>query len=821
MLNLAEYRNKADRLADLLPWAALVAPGIVLNKDGSFQRTFRFRGPDLESATEAELVGLCARANNALKRLGSGWALFFEAERLEAQDYPRSNFPDAASWLVNEERRAAFEEGRQGRHFESRYHLTLLYMPPPDAQARTENALLDSDRKGEGDGGARNWRQEQARFRDETERVLDLLSGFLPEIRALDDAETLTFLHGVISTKRHPVAVPETPMYLDGVLVDTPLTGGLEPMLGDWHLRTLTILGFPNATRPGILDALNHQDLAYRWGTRFLPLDKTAATKVLTRLRRQWFAKRKSITAILREVLTNEPAALVDSDADNKALDADAALQALGSDHVGFGYLTTTITVWDEDREAAEEKVRAVERIVNGLGFTCIRETANAVEAWLGSLPGHVYANVRQPLVHTLNLAHIMPLSAVWAGPAHNAHLDGPPLLYAETSGSTPFRLSTHVGDAGHMLIVGPTGAGKSVLLSLIALQFRRYAGSQVTIFDKGNSARAAVLAMGGEHHALGAAPDDITNALAFQPLRNIDDPATRSWAAEWTGALLAHERVTVTPEVKEAVWSALGNLATAPAEERTLTGLSVLVQANALKAALQPYTLDGPFGRLLDAAEDRLALSDVQCFETEELMHEAGVVLPVLTYLFHRLEDRFDGRPTLLILDEAWVYLDNPLFAARIREWLKVLRKKNVSVIFATQSLADVAESSIAPAIIESCPQRIFLPNDRAIEPQARAAYERFGLNERQIELIAQATPKRHYYLQSQRGNRLFELGLGPVALALCGASDPNSQTLIDTILSEHGTEGFAARFLTARGLDWAADIIGQFSPQAQEPKS
>ena len=414
MLNLSEYRNRADRLADLLSWAALIAPGIVLNKDGSFQRTFRFRGPDLESATEAELVGLCARANNALKRLGSGWALFFEAERLEALDYPHSNFPDAASWIVDEERRADFEEGRQGRHFESLYHLTLLYMPPPDAQARTENALLDSGRKGEGDGGVRNWRQELARFRDETERVLDLLGGFLPEIRALDDAETLTFLHGVISTKRHPVAVPETPMYLDGVLVDTPLTGGLEPMLGDWHLRTLTILGFPNATRPGILDALNRQDFAYRWVTRFVPLDKTAATKVLTRLRRQWFAKRKSITAILREVLTNEPAALVDSDADNKTLDADAALQALGGDHVAFGYLSTTVTVWDEDREAAEEKARAVERIVNGLGFTCIRETVNAVEAWLGSLPGHVYANVRQPLVHTLNLAHLMPLSAVW-----------------------------------------------------------------------------------------------------------------------------------------------------------------------------------------------------------------------------------------------------------------------------------------------------------------------------------------------------------------------------------------------------------------------
>lgn len=810
MLNLSEYRHNADRLADHLPWAALIAPGVVLNKDGGLQRTFGFRGPDLESASEAELIGLCARANNALKRCGSGWALFFEAERVEALHYPASAFPDPASWLVDEERRVAFEEGKQGKHFESHYYLTLFFMPPPDAQARTESALLDSGRK----EGERDWKRELARFRDETDRILDLLSGFLPEIVALDDAETLTFLHGVLSTKLHSLAVPETPLYLDGVLADTPFTGGLEPMLGDEYLRALTIMGFPNATRPGILDALNHQDFAYRWTTRFIPLDKTEATKVLTRIRRQWFAKRKSITALLREVMTSEASTLVDNDADNKALDADAALQALGGDHVGFGYLTTTIIVRDPNRQQADDKARAVESIINNLGFTCIRESVNAVEAWLGSLPGHVYANVRQPLVHTLNLAHLMPLSAVWAGPTRNVHLDGPPLFYADTSGATPFRFCPHVGDVGHMLIVGPTGAGKSVLLALIALQFRRYAGSQVYIFDKGLSSRAAVLAMGGEHHALGA-----DKALAFQPLRNIDDPATRSWAAEWIAALLVHEKAAVTPEVKDALWSALGNLAGAPPEERTLTGLSVLVQAKPLKAALQPYTLEGPFGRLLDAAEDRLALSNVQCFEMEELMREAGVVLPVLTYLFHRLEERFDGRPTLLILDEAWAYLDNPLFAARIREWLKVLRKRNVSVIFATQSLADIADSSIAPALIESCPQRIFLPNDRAVEPQARVAYESFGLNERQIELIARATPKRHYYLQSRRGNRLFELGLGQIAQTFCGASDPASQVLIDSVLAQHGAKTFAAAFLKARGLDWAAALAHDFIPQEQEP--
>ncbi len=839
MLNLAEYRTHSHRLADHLPWAALVAPGIVLNKDGSFMRSFAFRGPDLESATDAELVSASARANNVLKRLGTGWALFFEAERREALGYPDSVFPDATSWLVDQERRAAFDAAEC--HFESLYHGTLTWLPPPDSSDAASRRLVE---RSDGARG-RDWRTSLASFITETDRVLDLLSGFMPEVRPLSDAETLTYLHGTISNRRHPVAVPETPVYLDALLADTPLVGGLEPRLGECHLRTLTVLGFPNLSRPGILDALNAADFGYRWVTRFIALDKTDATRALTRIRRQWFNKRKSITALLREVMYNQPAQLLDSDADNKVVDADLALQALGGDHVAFGYLTITITVADTDPMRVDDKLRSVERIVNGLGFTCIRERVNAVEAWLSSLPGHAYANVRQPLVHTLSLAHLMPLSSVWAGPVANPHLDGPPLLCARTSGSTPFRFSSHVGDVGHMLVVGPTGAGKSVLLALIALQFRRYAGAQITIFDKGFSARAAVLAMGGNHHMLGtaaAAPMldasgdgrdrsdrgggaihpapgvDDGDGLAFQPLRGIDQMNERSWAADWVAALLAHEKIVVDPHVKDAVWSALGSLASAPPEERTLTGLAMLLQSNPLRTALAPYTLDGPHGRLLDASHQNFTLADIQCFETEALMGQASVIAPVLTYLVHRLEERFDGRPTLLILDEAWIFLDHPLFAARIREWLKVLRKKNVAVLFATQSLADIAGSSIAPAIIESCPQRILLPNDRAIEPQSRVIYERFGLNDRQIELISRATPKRHYYLQSARGNRLFELGLGPIALALCGASDPAAQTRIDAILAEHGRIDFAARFLEQAGLDWAASLLSQF-PQPELP--
>ncbi|OIM92823.1 conjugal transfer protein TrbE, partial [Bradyrhizobium elkanii] len=739
MLNLAEYRNRPHSLADFLPWAALVEKGVVLNKDGAFQRTARFRGPDLDSATPAELVGVTARLNNALRRLGSGWAIFVEAQRIAAQTYPHNTFPDAASALVDLERRDAFEEA--GAHFESRYFLTFVWLPPAEDASRIENWLYE----GRAQSGV-DPRELLRGFVDRTNRVLQLVEGFMPEVAWLGDGETLTYLHSTISTRQQPVRVPETPMHLDALLADEPLAGGLEPRLGSHHLRTLTVVGFPTATHPGILDELNRLAFPYRWSTRAILLDKTEAVKLLTKIRRQWFAKRKSIAAIVKEVMTNEASTLVDSDAANKAADADLALQELGTDDVGQAYITATVTVWDEDGGLAAEKLRLVEKVIQGRDFTCMPEGVNALEAWLGSLPGHAYANVRQPPLSTLNLAHMIPLSAVWAGPDRDEHFRSSPLFFGKTEGSTPFRFSLHVGDVGHTLIVGPTGAGKSVLLALMAIQFRRYRKSQIFAFDFGGSIRTAALAMGGDWHDLGGSlSNSADDSVSLQPLARIGDAAERAWAAEWVTAILAKEGVTIDPTVKEHVWSALTSLASSPVEERTITGLTVLLQSTALKQALQPYCVGGSSGRLLDAEAEQFGFASVQAFETEGLIG-AGAAPAVLTYLFHRIEGRLDGRPTLLIIDEGWLVLDDPAFAQQLREWLKTLRKKNASVVFATQSLSDIDGSNIAPAIVESCPTRIFLPNERAIEPQITAIYQRFGLNDRQIEIIARATPKRDY---------------------------------------------------------------------------
>ena len=631
MMNLAEYRHRTQSLADFLPWAALVEKGVILNKDGSFQRTARFRGPDLDSATPAELVAITSRLNNALRRLGSGWAVFIEAQRVPAHRYPVGQFPDSASDLVDAERRAQFEE--EGAHFESRYFLTLLWLPPADDAARAETWLYE----GRTHAGV-DWRAVLEGFIDRTDRVLALIEGFMPEADWLDDGETLTYLHSCISTRRQRVRVPETPMYLDAILVDEDLTGGLEPRLGRAHLRTLTIMGFPSQTWPGLLDDLNRLAFPYRWATRAVCLDKTDATKLLGKIRRQWFAKRKSIMAILKEVMTNEASVLMDSDAANKALDADAALQELGTDLVGEAYVTATVTVWNEDPRIADERLRLVEKAIQGRDFTCMRE---GVERHRG-------------------LARIAPRPCLRQCPPA-AGFDAQPRAYDAVFGglgwagtgrafrrrrrcssrgrkvSTPFRFSLHVGDVGHTLIVGPTGAGKSVLLALMALQFRRYAGAQVFAFDFGGSIRAAALAMGGDWHDLGGAfADNASAPVALQPLARVDDAGERAWAAEWVATLLARESVTVTPELKEHLWSALTSLASAPVLERTITGLSVLLAvqcAQAGAAALYGRRALGPSARCGDRASRRSGGSGLRDRGPDRRRRGAAV----LSYLFHR----------------------------------------------------------------------------------------------------------------------------------------------------------------------------------------
>lgn len=799
MFNLREYQARPTQLSDLLPWGFLVAPGVVANKDGSFQTTLIYRGPDLDSATHSELMITVGRLNNALKRFTAGWALFAEARRFLTNEYSDSQWPNQVAYLLDQERRAMFQSDM---HYESEYYLTFCYIPPEDSSGKFKNAFIDSPHSQQDI----DYKAHLEYFRATVRQSADLIQSVVPMMRPLDDEDTLTYLHSTISPKRHRVRVPDVPMYLDALLPDSPLQTGFEPMLGAAHLRVITIKGFPGRSTPEILDALNRLAIEYRWTTRFLWLDKQDALKQLSRYRQRWFSKRKGIATLLKETFTGAESVMQDNDAVNKATDADAAMQVLADGLVAYGHFTAAIVVWDADYQRAQAKAESVSTTINNIGLTTVIESANSVEAWLGTLPGQCYANVRQPLLHTLNLAHLFPISAVWAGNRQNEHLGGAPHVYTVTSGSTPFRLNLNIGDVGHTFIAGPTGAGKDVLMALLNIQWLRYPDAQVYIFDKGGSSLVPTTAMGGGYYDLLGEH----NTLHFQPLANIDRDGERGWCHEWVLGLLVQENIEITPPIKQELWVAINSLANAPKEQRTLYGLSALVQNFTIRQALEPYTINGALGALLDGKEDSLSYGAWQAFEMEELMNRPAAVWPTLSYLFHRLEQRFDGtRPTLLVLNEAWLFMSHPLFSPKLYEWLKVLRKNKVYVVIATQSPAEAASSPILHTILDSCKTRIYLPNSDALEEDMSKVYRRFGLNDRQMEILAHAVPKRQYYYSSPLGDRLFELQLEDLGRAFCAATGKEDQAMARQILATHGKAEFNAEYLRRKGLTWAADLL------------
>jgi len=806
MFHLKEYREPTSRLPDYLPWAALVAPGVVLQKDLCLQKTVAFRGPDLASSSPSELTSAVARLNNALKRLGSGWAVFVEAQRFNTTEYPESVWRHSVAWLVDLERQEQFREA--GSHYESAYYLTFVWQMPGRQSKKVQKLVYDDPELK--DVSADNTRDLDY-FVKTVQEIVDIMQSVFVDVAELDDDQTLAYLHSTISSNRHPVKAPDTPMFLDAFLPDQAFTSGDIPMLGENFIPTCTFTGFPSTSLPGMLDALNHLEIEYRWVCRYVAMDREEAKKELEKYRKRWWQKRKSILTLLKEEAAKQESALLDSDAANKAADADAALQELGDDLVAYGYLTCTVTVSHLDLEEAMRRMRRVKQVIQSRGFVVKDETLNSRDAWLGSLPGHVYANVRRPIINTLNLAHMMPLSAIWSGDAENTYLKdvcgcATPHMICSTTGSTPFRLNLFVGDVGHTLIVGPTGAGKSTLLSMLELQWLKYPGARVVAFDKDRSARAATLAVGGRYYEPGGehAP------LAFQPLARIDDLSERVWAAGFILLLLEEQGVQSSPALKKEIDKALENLAMSDSAHRTLTVFRDLVQSREVRDALHQYVIQGRYGQLFDAETDDLQEGFWQMIEMGPLMSmPKDAIIPALYYLFHRVEQFFDGNPTLLVLDEAWLFLKHPVFMNQLQEWLKTLRKKNVAVVFATQEVADAASSPIMSTILSACQTKIYLPDEEALTPGMARAYELFGLSETEITLLARAQKKRDYYYRSSRGRRMFNLDLGPVALTFAGMSNPDGQRFMDNLEASVKDEDRAAAMLRYAGHSWAAELL------------
>ena len=806
-LRLGKHRSRDAGLADLLNAAAVVADGVIVGKNGSLSAAWVYEGEDNASSTDEQREALSARINQALARLGGGWMIHIDAIRRAAPNYTErglSHFPDSITAAIDEERRRTFEAA--GEMFESSFVLTLTWLPPVLAEKRFIELMFTDDSE------PPNQKQQTynliAQFERECTNLEDRLSSSLKlyrlkarrteeeDGRTITHDEFLSYLQCCITGINHPVVLPSNPIYLDAIIGGQELWGGVVPKIGRQFVQCVAIDGFPLESHPGILTALAELPTQYRWSNRFIFLDGHEAVRHLDKFRRKW---KQKIRGFFDQVF-NTGSGQIDQDALAMVQDADAALGEVNSGMVGMGYYTSVVVLMDPDRATVEASARQIAKAIEGLGFIARIETINTMEAYLGSIPGHGYENVRRPLINTMNLADLIPTSTIWTGenaaPCPFYPPLSPALMHCRTTGNAPFRLNFHVRDVGHGIVFGPTGAGKSTFLGLTVASFLRYRGMNVFAFDKGMSMYALCKASGGQHYEVAA--DDST--LAFCPLQHLETASDRAWAMEWIDTILALNGLHTTPGQRNEIGTAIVSMW--KNGDKTLTDFCTSIQDVAIREALKQYTIEGSMGHLLDADHDSLALSRFTVFEIEELMglgEKYG--LPVLLYLFRRIERALHGQPAVIVLDEAWIMLGHPVFREKIREWMKVLRKANCTVIMATQSLTDAANSGILDVILEATATKVFLPNIYARDEDTAALYARMGLNRRQIDIIAGAIPKRHYYVVSEKGRRLVELALGPLALAFVGVSDKDAVASIKELERRHGN-GWVQEWLRNRNL-------------------
>jgi type IV secretion system protein VirB4 len=802
--------------SDLLNYYRPVADGVLVLKDeqgeltGPLMGGWWYTGPDFENQSADELARLSNSINAALRRLDIGWMLNFEAIVVEEDSYIRGDFDNAVDRMINDERR------RSASHYATRYAFFLTQAPSWFDKGRGKqlrSAVLGASVNDVLDElGTR-----LKRFEKVMSEVEEALHGDVKITRmryAKQNDELLQALQLIVNGELKRCRLPEDNETYDRLLARDLVWSPDMMKHGEQYTAVVSLFAYPSHTKPGLLSALTSLGIPLRWSTRFIILDQRVAHRQLTHLRRTWFQKVEPMVTKLFGM--RGP---IDANALDRTAEVDAELKNLASGEVAYGHWTSVVVTRGATQADADARARLVIQELKRVMFEARMEGLNKLEALIGSFPGHGRQNVRKPLMHTLHLADLMPLAREWEGSPTNPcpfyPANSPPLGQVRTWAGGAFNLNLHVGDLGHTLIMGPPGAGKSTLLAWLCSQFMRYWRSRVFVLDNGSSMLALTLARrDGAFYPLG------THAgLSLCPLAEIDTDEERAWAAEWLEILCDEHSVALSPAERQRIYAAVKELAEfAPsASHRTLTDLLTFVNGHPLERVL-PYYTSGVGAGVLDGASNELACSRFTTFELEALMAlGAKVANPTLAFIFRQIEKRLDGRPTLVVIDEAWLSLSHPRFADRLRKWLKTWRRKNCVAVLATQSLRDVVDSPIADAVFESCPTRILLPNDRVTQEMRDVYRSKLQLTDVQVATLCDSphvAPKKWYMFCSGGRSRLFSLDLGPVQRAFLGVSGPSDLAGIWHLSREHGAN-WPGEWLRMRGLEEAAETYAVFAAQ------
>ncbi len=770
-IGAAAWSAKEARAGDRLPYARLVDGNTLLLRDGSLMTALQVPGLLFETEDSEALNAHAATREIMLRStLDARFVMYHHVVRRRVEVDLEGVYPDDLSRHISDRWK---ERLGSGSLFINDQFVTLIRRPARGKAGLVERASKAWRRKGQTEVEADP--KDMRSLKSAATGLMASLAAYgaqplgdYTSPQGTTNNELLELLSALYNGEMRPVRRPSDDADIGNMLPYRRVSFGLDALeqRGSGAPEFAAILGlkdYPEATSPGLLDALLR-----------LPFEMVVSES---------YAPQERQTARERMDLAIRRLKSADEEAAAERADMLSARDALGNGAVGFGDHHLTVLVRESDLVRLDDATAACAAALADTGAIAVREDTNLEPAFWGQFPGNEGYLVRRALISSANMASFGSFHGFALGKAEGNHW-GEAVTLLQTTSATPFFFNFHHGDLGNFSVIGPSGSGKTVVMNFLAAQAQKFKPRTV-LFDKDRGAELFIRGIGGRYDKISAG-----EPTGFNPMALVDNATNRAFLRDWLGVLLKaegpEESATIATAV-DAAYSNDGSLRRLRHFKELLSGTR-RPQPGDLADRLAAWIGEGENGWLFDNAEDQLDLSTrVVGFDMTALLENPKLRTPTMMYLFHRIEERLDGDPTMILIDEGWKALDDEVFAARIRDWLKTLRKRNALVGFATQSARDALESRISTALVEQTATMIFMPNSRA-RPEDYC--DGFGLTQHELALIRTLPAHSRCFLIRQPDASVV------VRLDLSGAPE------VLTVLS--GREG------SVRRLDLLREAVG-----------
>ncbi|MBB3939867.1 type IV secretion system protein VirB4 [Novosphingobium fluoreni] len=785
---LSGWGKKEAMVGDRLPYLALVDENVVLLRDGSVMLSLMVPGFAFETADTDELNAHAATREVLLRSsLDARFVLYHHVIRRRVEIELESQFSDPLTAHIDARWR---ERTSSGALFVNDQFVTLVRRPARGKAGWADKLSRMMKRSGAGPVEADV--ADVRALRAAASAMTASLGAY--GARLLGDydspagrcSEVLELLSALYNGEMRPVRRPANEADIGHMLPYRRVNFGMDALElrganGVSFGSLVSLKDYPDSTAPGLTDPLLRLPCEMVLTETYAPSDRQIA--------------RERIDLAIRRLKS------ADEEAMAERREMSSARDALGTGAVGFGDHHLSVLVRAPNLDVLDEATALCAAALADAGAVAVREDVNLEPAFWGQMPGNEGFLVRRALISSANMACFGSLHGFAMGQASGNHWGEAVTLLATTS-QTPFFFNFHQGDLGNFTVIGPSGSGKTVVMNFLAAQAQKY-DPRTILFDKDRGAEVFIRGIGGTYSRIASG-----HPTGFNPLSLPDTATNRAFLRDWLGVLLEARGPEELSTIAAAVDAAYHNDPSLRrlSHFRELLAGSRRPEPGDLASRLDAWLVGGEHGWLFDNATDRLDLSAKKLgFDMTALLESPRLRTPTMMYLFHRIEERLDGEPTMILIDEGWKALDDEVFAARIRDWLKTLRKRNALVGFATQSARDALDSRIATALVEQTATMLFMPNARA---RAEDYCDGFGLSEHELDVIRTLPAHSRCFLIRQSDAsvvvRLDLSGMPEVLTVLSGRE--STVRKLDTLRERYG-DAPENWYPLLTGMEWPAD--------------